>query len=129
MTFFLSLFQKEYPCFLFSFICNFARFLSIMDILWDDSVYPSTEISEVVKSPYRASDDFIEAVKSVIEKRFLPNLRKHDGTKILIIDRDTDVLGDTFFVSVDQVSGQLFDLSSIHEKFNYSLFTSRLSTK
>ncbi|CAF2830348.1 unnamed protein product [Rotaria sp. Silwood2] len=100
-----------------------------MDILWDDSVYPFIEISEVVKSPYRVSDNFIEAVKNVIEKKFPSNLRKHDGTKILIIEKDTAVMGDLFFAHVDQVSRQLFDLSSIQEKFNSSPLTFHLSTK
>ncbi|CAF1170848.1 unnamed protein product [Rotaria magnacalcarata] len=111
------------------FMCNFARFRSIMDILWDDSVYPFIEILEVVKSPYRVSENFIEAVKNVIENKFPSNLRKHDGTKIPIIEKDTAFMGDLFFAHVDQVSRQLFDLSSIQEKFNSSPLTYNLSTK
>jgi hypothetical protein len=100
-----------------------------MDILWDDSVYPYMEICEVVKSPYRVSDKFIEAVKSVIDKRFPSNLRKDDGTKILIIEKDTAIMGDLFFAHVDRVSRQLFDISSIQEKFNPSPVTSSRLTK
>jgi hypothetical protein len=52
-----------------------------MNILWDDAVYPFLEISEIAKPPYRVSDSFVEAVKSVIDKLFPPSLRKNDGTK------------------------------------------------
>jgi hypothetical protein len=100
-----------------------------MNILWDDSVYPFIEISEVVKPPYRVSDNFIESVKDVINKTFPPNLCKHDGTKILVIEKDTAVMGDLFFAHVDQVSRQLFDLSPIQEKFTSSPLTSHLSIK
>jgi hypothetical protein len=100
-----------------------------MNILWDDAVYPFLEISEIAKPPYRVSDSFVEAVKSVIDKLFPPSLRKNDGTKILIIEKQTAVMGDLFFGHVDQVSRQLFDLSPIHEKFNSSLITSHLLTK
>ncbi|UJR34580.1 hypothetical protein I4U23_027356 [Adineta vaga] len=108
------------------FICNFARFRTIMDILWDDDVYPLIEISEIVKSPYRVSDDFIDAVKKVIEKRFPVNLRTDDGTKIVVIEKSTAIMGDLFFGHVDYVSRQLFDLSSIQEKFSASPIVSRL---
>ena len=91
-----------------------------MNILWDDEVYPFIEISEVVKSPYRVSDAFIEAVKNVIDKLFPPNLRKEDGTKVLIIEKDTAIMGDLFFGHVDQVSRRLFDLSPIQDKYNSS---------
>jgi hypothetical protein len=100
-----------------------------MNILWDDSVYPFIEISEVVKSPYRVSDSFIEAVKIAIENLFPSNLRKNDGTKILIIEKDTSMMGDLFFGHVDNVSRRLFDLSSIQEKFNSSPITSHLLIK
>jgi len=96
-----------------------------MDILWDDDVYPFIEISEVVKSPYHVSNDFIEAVKKVIDKRYPPHLRKDDGTKILIIEKSTAIMGDSFFGHVDYVSRQLFDLSPIQEKFNTSPVVSR----
>jgi len=96
-----------------------------MDILWDDSVYPLLEISEVVKPPYRVSEKFIEAVKNVIDKQFPPTLRKDDGTKILIIEKDTAIMGDLFFGHVDQVSRRLFDLSPIQDKFNSSPIMSR----
>ena len=88
-----------------------------MNILWDDSVYPFIEISEVIKPPHRISDSFIEAVKMMIDKSFPANLRKDDGTKILIIEKDTAIMSDRFFAHVDQVSRQLFDLSSIQERF------------
>jgi hypothetical protein len=88
-----------------------------MDILWDDAVYPFIEISDVVQPPYRVSNEFIEAVKDVIDRRFPRNLRKEDGTKILVIEKDTAIMGDLFFDHVDQVSRQLFDLSPIQEKF------------
>ncbi|UJR18400.1 hypothetical protein I4U23_005304 [Adineta vaga] len=107
------------------FICNFARFRAIMDILWDDDVYPFIEISEVVKTPYLISNYFIEAVNKVIDKRFPPYLRKDDGTKILIIEKSTAIMGDLFFGHVDYVSRQLFDLSSIQEKFITSPVASR----
>ncbi|CAM4841639.1 unnamed protein product, partial [Rotaria magnacalcarata] len=108
------------------FICNFARFRSIMNILWHDDVYPFIEISEVIKPPYCVSGNFIEAVKNVIDKVFSPNLRKSDGTKILIIEKDTAIMGDLFFGHVDYVSRQLFDISTIHDKFNPSTITPRL---
>ncbi|UJR18796.1 hypothetical protein I4U23_005702 [Adineta vaga] len=79
------------------FICNFARFRAIMDILWDDDVYPFIEISEVVKTPYLVSNCFIEAVNKVIEQRYPAHLRKDDGTKILIIEKSTAIMGDLFF--------------------------------
>ncbi|CAF4315011.1 unnamed protein product, partial [Rotaria sp. Silwood2] len=107
------------------FICNFARFRAVMDILWDDDVYPFIEISEVMKSPYRVSNAFVEAVNKVIDKRFPAHLRKDDGTKILIIEKSTAMMGDLFFGHVDYVSRQLFDLSSIQEKFNTSPVVSR----
>jgi len=100
-----------------------------MNILWDDSVYPFIEISEVVKPPYRVSDFFIEAVKSVIKKLFPSNLSKDDGTKILIIEKDTAIMGDLFFGHVDSVSRRLFDLSPIQEKFSSSPMASCLPTK
>ncbi|CAF4066585.1 unnamed protein product [Rotaria sp. Silwood2] len=100
-----------------------------MNILWDDSVYPFIEISEVVKSPYRVSDSFIDAVKVVIEKLFPSNLRKSDGTKILIIEKDTSMMGDLFFAHVDNVSRRLFNISSIQETFNSSPLTSHLLIK
>ncbi|CAF1418087.1 unnamed protein product [Adineta steineri] len=110
----------------FSFICNFARFRSIMKILWDDDVYALIEVSEVVKPPYRVSQNFIEAVKKAIDKQFPANLCKDDGTKILVIEKDTAKMGDIFFGYADNVSRQLFDLSSIQEKFNTSPGASRL---
>lgn len=91
-----------------------------MRILWDDSVYPFLEVSEVAKAPYRVSDSFIDAVKNLIEKLFPFNLRKTDGTKILIIEKDTALMGDEFFGHVDHVSRRLFDISSIQEKFTVS---------
>ncbi|CAF1524197.1 unnamed protein product [Adineta steineri] len=97
-----------------------------MDILWDDDVYALIEISEVVKPPYRVSDAFIEAVKKAIDKRFPENLCKDDGTKILVIEKNTAMMGDLFFGHADDVSRQLFDLSSIQDKFNMSPATSRL---
>jgi hypothetical protein len=100
-----------------------------MNILWDDSVYSLIEISEVVKPPYQVSNSFIEAVKSVIEKSFPSNLWKDDGTKILIIEKDTSMMGDLFFAHVDGVSRRLFDLSPIQEKFNQSPITSHLLIK
>ncbi|CAF3915853.1 unnamed protein product [Rotaria sp. Silwood1] len=100
-----------------------------MNILWDDTVYPFIEISEVANAPYRVSDSFIEAVKNVIDKLFPPNLCKNDGTKILIIEKDTAIMGDLFFAHVDQVSRKLFDLSSIQEKFNSAPMPSHLLTK
>ncbi|CAF1359232.1 unnamed protein product [Adineta steineri] len=102
------------------FICNFARFRLIMNILWHDDVYQFIEISETVEPPYRVSDSFIEAVKNVMDQMFPSNLRKDDGTKILVIEKDTALMGDLFFGHVDYVSRQLFDLSSIQEKFNTS---------
>ncbi|CAF1387240.1 unnamed protein product, partial [Adineta steineri] len=102
------------------FICNFARFRLIMNILWHDDVYQFIEISETVELPYRVSDSFIEAVKNVMDQMFPSNLRKEDGTKILVIEKDTALMGDIFFGHVDYVSRQLFDLSSILEKFNTS---------
>jgi len=96
-----------------------------MNILWHDDVYPFIEISEVVKAPYLVSDFFIEAVKNVIEELFPENLRKNDGTKVLIIEKDTAIMGDLFFGHVDYVSRRLFDLSSIQEKFNSSPVASR----
>jgi hypothetical protein len=100
-----------------------------MNILWDDSVYPFIEISEVIKPPYRVSDSFIEAAKVAIEKLFPSNLCKNDGTKILIIEKDTSIMGDLFFAHVDNVSRRLFDLSSIQQKFNPSPLTSHLLIK
>lgn len=114
---------------LFSFICNFARYRSIMDIMWDDDVYRYIEISEVVEQPYRVSNNFIEAVKKVIDKKFPSNLRKVDGTKILIIEKDTAIMGDLFFGHVDQVSRQLFDLSPIQKTFDLPLLTYHSSKK
>ncbi|CAF3737244.1 unnamed protein product [Rotaria socialis] len=108
------------------FICNFARFRTIMNILWHDDVYPFIEISEVMKPPYCISDNFIEAVKTVIDKLFPPNLCKTDGTKILIIEKDTAIMGDLFFGHVDCISRKLFDLSQIQETFNSSLKIPRL---
>ncbi len=96
-----------------------------MNILWDDAVYPFIEISEVMKSPYRVSDTFIEAVKNVINKLFPPSLRKDDGTKTLIIEKDTAIMGDHFFGHIDQVSRRLFDLSPIQDKFTSSPMISR----
>ena len=98
-----------------------------MNILWDDDVYPFIEISEVVKAPYRVSDNFIGAVKNVIDKLFPPGLRKSDGTKILIIEKDTAIMGDSFFAHADQVSRQLFDLSPIEKRFNSSSISSHPS--
>jgi hypothetical protein len=100
-----------------------------MNILWHDDVYPFIEISQVVKPPYCVSDNFIEAVKNVIDKLYPSNLRKPDGTKVLIIEKDTAMMGDLFFAHVDQVSRQLFDLSSIQEKIKFSSLSSHLSTK
>ncbi|CAF0998674.1 unnamed protein product [Rotaria sordida] len=111
------------------FICNFARFRSIMNILWHDDVYPFIEISDVVKPPYRVSTHFVKAVKNVIDKVFPSSLRKTDGTKILIIEKDTAIMGDLFFSHVDYISRQLFDLSPIQEKFNPSPITSRFLKK
>lgn len=90
-----------------------------MNILWHDDVYPFIEISEVVKPPYCVSDKFVEAVKSVIDKIFPSSLRKADGTKILIIEKNTAIMGDLFFGHVDNISRQLFDLSRIQEKLDY----------
>jgi hypothetical protein len=81
-------------------------------------VYPFVEVSETVKPPYRVSDRFVEAVKEIIENRFPPSLRKDDGTKILIIEKDTAIMGDLFFGHVDNVSRKLFDLSSIQQKYH-----------
>lgn len=89
-----------------------------MNILWHDDVYPFIEISEVMKPPYRLSDNFIEAVKNVIDKLFPSNLRKIDGTKILTIEKDTAIMGDLFFGHVDCISRKLFDLSPIQKMFN-----------
>jgi len=68
-------------------------------------------------------------VKNVIDKLFPPSWRKSDGTKILITEKDTAIMGDLFFIHVDQISRQLFDLSSIQEKFSLSSLSSYLSTK
>lgn len=95
-----------------------------MRILWDDSVYPFLEVSEVVKAPYRVSDAFIDSVKNLIEQLFPSDLRKTDGTKILVIEKDTALMGDAFFGHVDKVSRRLFDISSIQEKFTVSPNTS-----
>lgn len=91
-----------------------------MQILWDDSVYPFVEVSEVAKAPYRVSNSFIDSVKNLIEKLFPPELRKSDGTKILVIEKETALMGDAFFAHVDHVSRRLFDISLIQEKFNVS---------
>jgi hypothetical protein len=99
-----------------------------MNILWDDAVYPHIEVAEVVNSPYRVSNTFIEAVKNVINKQFPPSLCKDDGTKILVIEKDTAIMGDLFFGHVDGVSRRLFDLSSIQDKLN-SLSTMSRSLK
>lgn len=100
-----------------------------MEILWDDTVYPYIEISEVVKPPHRVSEDFIDAVKEVIGTMFPKNLQKDDGTKILIIKKHTAVMGDKFFAHVDTTSRRLFDLSHIEEKFLSSPTMSRSSAK
>lgn len=100
-----------------------------MNILWHDDVYPFIEISEVVKAPYCVSDNFIKAVKNLVDKLFPSDFRKLDGTKILIIEKDTAVMGDLIFAHVDHVSRQLFDLSPIQQKFNLSPVPSHLSTK
>ena len=96
-----------------------------MEILWHDDVYSFIEISDVMKAPYRISDNFIEAVKNVIGKLFSPHLRKTDGTKILAIEKDTAIMDDLFFGHVDCVSRKLFDLSPIQEIFNPLLKISR----
>jgi len=89
-----------------------------MDILWTDEVYPFINIQDVIKPPYHVSDNFIQAVKNTIDNLFPTNLRKGDGTKILIIEKETAIMGDLFFAHVDCVSRRLFDLSVIHEKFS-----------
>lgn len=88
-----------------------------MSILWDDDVYPYIEISDVIKPPYRVSDCFVSAVNKVIEKLFPKSSCKADGTKILIIEKETAIMGDLFFEHVDNISRRLFDLSPIQEKF------------
>lgn len=100
-----------------------------MEILWDDRVYPYIEISEVVKPPYRVSEKFIQAVRQVIDTMFPTDLQKDDGTKIMIIEKHTAIMGDKFFVHVDNTSRRLFDLSQIEEKFMSSPTMSRSSTK
>ena len=60
---------------------------------------------------------------------FPVNLQKDDGIKILIIEKNTAIMGDTFFAHVDTMSRRLFDLSQIEEKFMTSSKMSRLSTK
>lgn len=100
-----------------------------MHILWDDDVYPYIEISEVIQAPYRVSDSFIQAVTTVIDKLFPACLRKEDGTKILIIEKDTAIMGDLFFGHVDYVSRQLFDISSVQNNLNPSPISSRLLKK
>lgn len=100
-----------------------------MNIMWHDDVYPYIEISEVMKAPYMVSKMFIEAVKSVISKLYPSNLRKPDGTLILVIEKDTAMMGDLFFDHVDHISRKIFDLSSIYEKFNCSPIRSRSMKK
>jgi hypothetical protein len=82
-------------------------------------VYPFIEISEVVKQPYRVSNGFIEAAKKLIDKLYPPSGLKPDGTKILIIEKQTAIMGDLFFGHVDDVSRRLFDLTPIHDRFNF----------
>ena len=112
-----------------SFICNFARLRAILGILWHDDVYPFVEISEVVKQPYRVSNGFIEAAKNLIDKLYPSIKRKPDGTKILIIEKETAIMGDLFFAHVDNVSRRLFDLSPIHERFSSPALASYSSKK
>ena len=112
--------QEHHMLFIkFRFICNFARFRTIMDILWDDDVYPLIEVSQVIKSPYRVSDAFIEAVKRVIEQRFPPNLRTVDGTKLSLLRKEQLLWGTYFLVMLIMFLGSYlichqFKKSSIH---------------
>ena len=88
-----------------------------MNILWDDSVYPLIKVSQTAKSPFELSEAFITAVKSTIEKRFPTQLVKNDGSKTLVIEKDTAIMGDVFFAHVDSVSRRLFDLTAIETRF------------